>query len=93
MPSGDNRVSLLAKLRERAQERVSATSLRHVADDIGISHHALHRFLNGAKPHTVNRKQLERWYEAEADKVERLERENAELRKALAECEGKLGKG
>jgi hypothetical protein len=36
---------------------------------------------------------LEAWYEAEANTVKRLERENAELRKALAKCERKLRKG
>jgi hypothetical protein len=89
MPSGDRRVPF-DKMRERARAQVEATSLRHVAADVGIDYNALNRFINGSKPRAKNAQRLEAWYSAEAGKVDRLERENAELRKALAACEAKL---
>ena len=48
--------------------------------------------LPGSKPRAANLKRLEAWFSAEAGKVERLEREKAELRKALSACEAKLRK-
>jgi hypothetical protein len=75
-----------------ARERVDKPSLRHVAADVGIDHSALNRFINGSKPRAANAERLEAWFSAETGKMERLERENAELRKALAKCEAKLGK-
>lgn len=46
--------------------------------------------VGGAKPHPRNAKKLEAWYLGSEDEVVRLQRENAELRKALADCEAKL---
>jgi hypothetical protein len=89
MPSGDRRVPF-DKMRERARAQVERTSLRHVAVDVGIDYNALNRFINGSKPRAANVERLEAWYSAGAGKVERLERENAELRKRLADCERRL---
>ena len=88
----NRRLSALEKLRERARAEVDKTSLRHVAGDVGIGYSALNRFINGSKPRAESMKRLEAWYSAEADRVAQLEQENAELRKALAECVAKLGR-
>jgi len=91
MPSGDSRVSL-ETLRVAARERVAGSSLRLVAAEIGIQHDALARFLRGSRPYGRTVAKLQAWHTGRADEVERLRGENAELRKALAECEAKLRK-
>jgi DNA-binding MurR/RpiR family transcriptional regulator len=42
--------------------RVEATSLRRVAEDIGMSKSGLTRFIGGAEPYSKIRRKLERWY-------------------------------
>lgn len=91
MPSGDRRVPL-ETLRAAVRERLAANSLRQLAAEIGIDHHALNRFVHGSVPYGRTVAKLTAWYTGEADRVTQLERENAELRKALAECEAKLRK-
>lgn len=89
MPSGDDRVSLDV-IREAARGRVETSSIRVTAEEIGVEFNALARFLAGATPHGRNETLYRAWHSGEADKVKRLERENAELRKKLEECEAKL---
>ena len=92
MPSGDRRVPL-EKLREAVREAVAKTTIRQVASDIGVEHNTIARFLRGATPYSGNRAKLEAWFTGgEAGELERLRRENAELRKQLASCEAKLRK-
>ena len=91
MPSGDRRVSL-ETLRAAARERVSRSSLRQVATEIGIDHHALNRLVHGSRPYGRTIEKLQAWYTGEANELERLRQENAELRKRLAACEAKLKK-
>ena len=89
MPSDDRRVPL-ETIRAAARERVAKSSLRQVATEIGIDHHALARFVHGSRPYGRTIASLQAWYTGEANELERLRQENAELRKALAECESKL---
>lgn len=91
MPSGDRRVPL-ETLRAAASERVAGSSLRQVAAEIGIQHDALSRFVHGSRPYGRTVAKLLAWYTGETNEVERLRRENAELRKRLAECEEQVRK-
>lgn len=48
-------------LREAVRGRVSETSLRYVADDIGMSFSGLRSFLAGTDPHPATVKKLTAW--------------------------------
>ena len=49
-------------LRRAVAGSVSATSLRQVARDVGMSPTGLRKFLLGTTPYSATRKKLERWY-------------------------------
>lgn len=49
-------------VREFAQQRVEATSLRAVAAEIGMSNSGLHSFLRGGEPYNHVRKKLIAWF-------------------------------
>jgi hypothetical protein len=87
MSSRENRPPLAA-LREAVRERVNALGLRVVAREIGTTHVALHRFVHGGSPHSTTRVKLWTWFEG--DEVLMLRRENAELKKQVAELERQL---
>lgn len=82
----------LETLRAAVRERLAANSLRQLAAEIGIDHHALNRFVHGSVPYGRTIAKLTAWYTGETNEFERMKQENAELRKALAECEAKLRK-
>jgi hypothetical protein len=52
----------LEKIRELAGKRVSASSLRAVASEIGISFSGLRKLLAGGSPHPSTVKKLTAWY-------------------------------
>jgi hypothetical protein len=52
----------LTRVRELADKRVSASSLRAVAEDIGMSFSGLRKFLAGSDPHPGTVKKLTAWY-------------------------------
>lgn len=54
--------SAIARIREFAREQVARTSLRAVADDIGVSFSGLHSFLGGREPYSATRRKLTAWY-------------------------------
>lgn len=58
-------LSHLARLRENVALRVSATSLREVARQVGMSPAGLERFLAGGTPQARSRQKLEQWYDRE----------------------------
>ena len=61
MPVGEGRVSV-GTLKRAVAGGVSATSLRQVARDVGMSPTGLRKFLSGASPFSATRRKLERWY-------------------------------
>ena len=61
MPAGEGRVSV-GTLKRAVAGGVSATSLRQVARDVGMSPTGLRKFLLGASPYSATRRKLERWY-------------------------------
>jgi hypothetical protein len=52
----------IAKIREHARKRVSESSLRAVAAEIGTSFSGLRKFLDGADPHAGTIQKLTDWY-------------------------------
>jgi hypothetical protein len=56
----------LELLRRAVAERVSATSLRGVAKEVGMSAPGLQSFLNGGMPFEATRRKLSAWYVAKA---------------------------
>jgi hypothetical protein len=87
MPPREEGVSIDV-LREAARLRVEDAGLRQTAREIGISHQTLLRFLGGvAESHGRNVAKVREWYERETNEVLRLRRENADLKRRLAECE------
>lgn len=50
------------RLRQAVAKRVQTTSLRRVADAVGMSPSGLQKFLNGAEPYSATRHKLESWY-------------------------------
>jgi hypothetical protein len=52
----------LDQLRAAAREHVEASSRRAVAEQIGISYGALHKFLNGSTPYSANLAKIQGWY-------------------------------
>ena len=61
MPAGERRVSV-GTLKRAVAGGVSATSLRQVARDVGMSPTGLRKFLSGASPYSATRSKIERWY-------------------------------
>ena len=61
MLADEGRVSV-DTLRRAVAGSVSATSLRQVARDVGMSPTGLWKFLSGATPYSATRKKVERWY-------------------------------
>lgn len=49
-------------VRDLARERVEATSLRAVANDIGMSNSGLYSFLQGGEPYSAVRRKLVAWF-------------------------------
>ena len=92
MPSRESAVPLDV-LREAARLRVLDTSLRLAAREIGISHQALHGFLNGTEPYGPNLAKLREWHGRETNEVLRLRQEVAALKRRVAQLERELGKG
>ena len=60
MPS--KRAFGIKSLREAVAGRVAETSIRAVAEEIGMSHSGLHVFLKGSDPHPTTREKLVTWY-------------------------------
>lgn len=52
----------LERVREALATRVEATSLRHVAREVGMSPTGLQKVLGGADSYSRTRRKLERWY-------------------------------
>jgi len=61
MLAGEGRVSV-DTLRRAVAGSVSATSLRQVAREVGMSPTGLRKFLSGASPYSATRRKLEHWY-------------------------------
>ena len=89
MPMRDDVVSV-NMLREAARLRVSFSSLRLAAREIGISHQALHAFLNGSEPYGRNLAKLREWNGKETNEVLRLRQENELLKNRITELERQL---
>jgi hypothetical protein len=49
-------------VRELARDRSERSSIRHLADQMGVKHSTLHNFLKGAIPHPRVRRMLGEWY-------------------------------
>jgi transposase-like protein len=70
---------------------VADTSIRQTAREIGLSHQALSRFIRAeTEPYGTTVAKIRAWHSGETNELERSRQEIAELRKRLAECEGKL---
>ncbi|HEU0013867.1 MAG TPA: hypothetical protein VFQ45_09290 [Longimicrobium sp.] len=52
----------IAAVRRHANLRANATSARQVAEQVGIRHQSLQKFLDGAQPYARNRGLLCEWY-------------------------------
>jgi hypothetical protein len=61
-PRADGAGPPVATLREAVRELVARTSLRVVADDIGMSSSGLHSFLNGGRPYARTVRLLATWF-------------------------------
>ncbi len=61
MLADEDRVSV-DTLRRAVAGSVSATSLRQVAREVGMSPTGLRKFLSGTTPYSATRKKLEGWY-------------------------------
>jgi AcrR family transcriptional regulator len=59
------RTASLDRLREAVRERVEATSLRHVARQVGMSPTGLRNFLAGGIPYQKSRRRLFEWMHRE----------------------------
>lgn len=89
MPTRDSGVSVEV-LREAVRLRVDASSLRLAATEIGVSHSALRAFLNGSEPYGRNLTKLREWHGRETNELLRLQQENEQLKKRIAELERQL---
>jgi len=49
-------------VRELARDRSERSSIRHLADKMGLGHSTLHNFIRGATPHPRIRRTLAEWY-------------------------------
>lgn len=56
----------LERMREVLARRVEATSLRHVAREVGMSPTGVQKVLDGADSYSRTRRKLERWYVRES---------------------------
>jgi hypothetical protein len=70
-------------VREAARKRVAETSLRAVADEVGMSFSGLRSFLAGGSPHASTRMSLVRWYYARSARSAAPPREELETAIAL----------
>ena len=61
MPASRARFGV-AEVRKFAQKRVDESSLREVADEIGMSFSGLHSFLAGGEPYKPVREKLFAWF-------------------------------
>lgn len=52
----------MAAVLKAVRERVEATSIRAVAEELGMSPSGLHVLLRGSKPRTATRRKLLDWY-------------------------------
>lgn len=59
------RTASLDRLREAVRERVEASSLRHVARQVGMSPTGLRKFLEGGIPYQKSRRRLFDWLQRE----------------------------
>jgi DNA transposition AAA+ family ATPase len=94
MPAREDAVPLDV-LRDAVRLRAADTSVTATAREVGISHQALARFLEGAEPYSRNVAKLRQWYRRETNElircqqeVERLKRQVAELKRQLRERKG-----
>ena len=72
----------LAVLREALATAVGETSLRVVADQVGMTHSGLRTFLKSRRPHPGSIEKAVRWYASRA-KRSVLSREDVETAKAV----------
>jgi hypothetical protein len=73
-------------IRKLVQQRVDASSLRDVADDIGLSKSGLDSFLKGRDPYSRNRARLATWYARQTHPVSRsVDRREVDAAIALLE--------
>jgi hypothetical protein len=63
--TGPARLSI-ATIREAIRKRVDETSLREVADEVGMSFSGLRSFLDGSSPQPGTREKLVRWHYSHA---------------------------
>jgi len=54
----------MSVIRQAARRRAKATSIRALADEIGMSYTGCRAFLGGGKPHPETRRRLVAWYSA-----------------------------
>jgi hypothetical protein len=52
----------IARVREAVRRRAEDTSLRDVANDVGMSFSGLRSFIRGGAPHPATRRKLLAWY-------------------------------
>jgi hypothetical protein len=68
----------IAEVRVAAAARVKDTSLREVADEIGMSFSGLKSFIDGGSPHRRTRTELFRWYYQRTKRVPSPPKEDRE---------------
>lgn len=73
----------IAAVRAAIEERVTDTSYREVADEVGMSFSGLRSFVEGTSPHPSTRRLLVRWYYARSARVPEPPREDRETAIAL----------
>ena len=57
----------VGRLREAVRLSVNATSLRHVARELGLTPHAVANFIDGAHPRISTQAKLRQWYVRSAE--------------------------
>lgn len=75
--TGPSRLTI-AVLREAVRKRVDATSLREIADEIGMSWSGLKSFRDGGAPQRQTLQKLVRWYNSQSTKSSSPSREDFE---------------
>ena len=73
----------IAVVRDAVAKQVGETSLREVADEVGMSFSGLRSFLDGGSPHLGTRTKLVRWYYARSARSARVPREERETAIAM----------
>ena len=73
----------IAAVRAAVAKRVAETSLREVADEVGMSWSGLKSFTDGGSPHSATRTKLVRWYYARSERAPAPPREDRETAIAL----------